>query len=60
MLQRMTAGLSWVLVGVLGSGTAAAQGTPPLMDALFVDHAVLQRDRPIDVFGHAGPARKSR
>jgi sialate O-acetylesterase len=23
------------------------------MDALFVDHAVLQRDRPIDVYGHA-------
>jgi sialate O-acetylesterase len=54
MVQRMTARLSWVLVGVLACGAAAAQGTPPLMDALFVDHAVLQRDRPIDVFGRAG------
>jgi sialate O-acetylesterase len=26
----------------------------PLMSGLFVDHAVLQRDRPIHVYGHAG------
>jgi sialate O-acetylesterase len=38
------------------AGAVAAQDTPPpapLMDALFVDHAVLQRDRPIDVYGRA-------
>jgi len=32
-------------------GVAAAEA--PLMNALFVDHAVLQRDRPINVYGHA-------
>ncbi|MEO8018095.1 MAG: sialate O-acetylesterase [Pseudomonadota bacterium] len=32
----------------------AAQAEAPLMSGLFVDHAVLQRDRPINVFGHAG------
>ena len=33
------------------AGTAQAEA--PLMSALFVDHAVLQRDRPIDVYGRA-------
>jgi sialate O-acetylesterase len=50
MVQRLTVGLAWVLAwGSVG----AAQAETPLMDALFVDHAVLQRDRPIDVYGHA-------
>ena len=31
----------------------------PLMAAMFVDHAVLQRDRPIEVWGRAQPASKS-
>jgi sialate O-acetylesterase len=50
MVQRLTVGLVWVLaLGNIG----AARAQTPLMDALFVDHAVLQRDRPIDVYGHA-------
>jgi sialate O-acetylesterase len=48
--SRLACGLAWAL-GCAGVVTAQAQ--QPLMDALFVDHAVLQRDRPIDVFGHA-------
>jgi sialate O-acetylesterase len=32
----------------------AARAETPLMSGLFVDHAVLQRDRPIDVYGWAG------
>jgi sialate O-acetylesterase len=31
----------------------AAQAEAPLMGGLFVDHAVLQRDRPINVYGQA-------
>jgi sialate O-acetylesterase len=33
--------------------SSAAWAETPLLDALFVDHAVLQRDRPINVYGHA-------
>lgn len=50
VVQRLATVLAWVLAAV---GAAAARAENPLMDALFVDHAVLQRDRPIDVFGHA-------
>jgi sialate O-acetylesterase len=32
-----------------------AQAQAPRMDALFTDHAVLQRDRPLDVYGAAAP-----
>ena len=49
MVQRLAAVLAWLAM----SSVHAAQGEPPLMDALFTDHAVLQRDRPIDVFGRA-------
>ena len=50
MLQRLLAGLAWLLMASM-SGVAASA---PELSALFVDHAVLQRDRPIDVFGRAG------
>ena len=36
---------------VMAAGAAHAEA--PLMSGLFVDHAVLQRDRPVNVFGHA-------
>jgi sialate O-acetylesterase len=32
---------------------AAASAEARLMSGLFVDHAILQRDRPVNVFGHA-------
>jgi sialate O-acetylesterase len=47
MLQRMAAGLACATL------SSAAWAEAPLLDALFVDHAVLQRDRPINVYGHA-------
>ncbi|HEU4781547.1 MAG TPA: sialate O-acetylesterase [Steroidobacteraceae bacterium] len=53
MLQRMAARLAWVLGVTIAAG--AAQAEAPLMSGLFVDHAVLQRDRPINVYGHAAP-----
>ena len=35
-------------------GTAAHAQSAPLLQGIFQDHAVLQRDRPIEVWGHAG------
>jgi sialate O-acetylesterase len=45
----------WSAIVVAAIGTAHAQA--PLMSALFVDHAVLQRDRPIQVYGQAAPGQ---
>ncbi len=42
----------WVAASVVLMGTANAEA--PLMSGLFVDHAVIQRDRPINVYGRAG------
>jgi sialate O-acetylesterase len=45
------------LGALLGAATltpAPAAADAPLLDAMFQDHAVLQRDRPIAVWGHAG------
>jgi sialate O-acetylesterase len=36
-------------------GVAAAEAPRPLLNAMFQDHAVLQRDRPIAVWGDAKP-----
>ena len=52
MLQRMAAGLAWVAL------SSAACAEAPLLDAMFVDHAVLQRDRPINVYGHAAAGQE--
>ena len=37
---------------------AAAQAAPRLLDPMFADHAVIQRDRPIAVWGEAAPGAK--
>jgi len=37
------------------SGCAQAQEPTPLLAAIFADHAVLQRDRPIEIWGRAQP-----
>ena len=48
---------SWVPVSSLAvllcANAALAAGPPPLLHPLFADHAVLQRDRPIEVWGFA-------
>lgn len=51
MLQRIAVSLAWV-IGCAAFG-AQARADSPLMAAPFVDHAVLQRDRPIEVWGSA-------
>ncbi len=42
----------WLLALLLA---APAYADEPLLHAMFRDHAVLQRDRPIRVYGHAAP-----
>ena len=42
-----------ILLAALMATPAAAQG--PLLNGLFADHAVVQRDRPLPVFGVARP-----
>jgi len=55
MLQRFAG----VFVGLLLVGHSAwAQEQPPLLAAIFSDHGVLQRDRPIEVWGRAQPAEQ--
>lgn len=54
MVQRLAASLGLLLaLGNIGAAQGQTESRPRLMDALFVDHAVLQRDRPIDVYGQA-------
>jgi sialate O-acetylesterase len=47
----MAVRLAWVLGVAIVSGAAHAEA--PLLEAIFTDHAVLQRDRPIEIRGHA-------
>src|SRR5690349_7330135 len=51
MSKRMAARLAWGMVVMAVAGAACAE--TPLMSGLFVDHAILQRDRPVNVFGRA-------
>jgi sialate O-acetylesterase len=54
LIDRWVAAL---FAALLVCGEAAAQ-TPPLLHPLFTDHAVLQRDRPIAVWGWAAPRER--
>lgn len=51
MLQRFATSLALVMAGVVFASSARAEA--PLLDAMFTDHVVLQRDRPIPVWGSA-------
>ena len=42
------------------AASAAEQGGAPLLHAMFQDHAVLQRDKPIRLWGRAQPAQEVR
>src|SRR5580658_10344417 len=46
------AALALAAAQVPGAGAAASS---PLLDSMFQDHAVLQRDRPIPIWGKAQP-----
>ncbi|MBB5875613.1 sialate O-acetylesterase [Xanthomonas sp. 3498] len=56
--MKPTTWTGWLLAMVSGACAMpcmAQQATPPLLHPLFHDHAVLQRDRAIPVWGHAAP-----
>jgi sialate O-acetylesterase len=63
-MQRRTTG--WFLLWLCIHGLAQARDTtpdvpsghPPLLHEMFQDHAVLQRDKPIKVWGHAAPGER--
>jgi sialate O-acetylesterase len=44
-----------ILAMAMASGVLAAAPAQPLLNAMFQDHAVLQRDKPIPVWGDARP-----
>ncbi len=50
MVQRTATALAYAALAAM---IGAAHAQAPLMSGLFIDHAVLQRDRPINVYGHA-------
>jgi sialate O-acetylesterase len=51
---EVRARLWWLALAALACANAPAQESAPLLAAIFGDHAVLQRDRPIEVWGTAG------
>lgn len=62
LLPRRAAGLLAALALGCAVWTANAEepAKAPLLHAMFQDHAVLQRDKPIRVWGHAEPAQQVR
>jgi sialate O-acetylesterase len=63
MLPRTAVRQSWVVLVALIAAPAlrAAEAPPtsvPLMNAIFSDHMVLQRDRPIEIWGQANPGEQ--
>src|SRR5688572_14402201 len=51
VLQRMAARLAWGMFVLAVTGAVHADA--PLMSGIFTEHAVLQRDRPLRVYGNA-------
>lgn len=50
--------MGWLLASALvlfAAPVMAQESVAPLLDPLFQDHAVLQRDQPFPVWGHAAP-----
>src|SRR6185295_3616629 len=47
--------LAWLLASVSGAARPQPAEASRLLHPLFRDHAVLQRDRPIEVYGEAAP-----
>jgi len=57
MLQRTAVKIAaWLICGA--GFTSAYAEDAPLLAAIFTDHVVLQRDRPIDVWGRAKPGEQ--
>src|SRR5688572_10418303 len=60
MVQRTAGVLAWAMCWVAAAATHAADepSTAPLMARIFANHVVLQRDRPIDIWGQAKPGEE--
>jgi sialate O-acetylesterase len=60
MLQRTAARQAWVFLLALTCAACTAQGADdaPLLAAIFADHVVVQRNRPIEVWGRAQPGEQ--
>ena len=60
MLQRTAARQAsvWLWVWASVAGCAQAADDTPLLAAIFADHVVVQRNRPIDVWGRAQPGEQ--
>lgn len=56
MLPGMRKGLMYGIVASFAASTPAADA--PLLARIFGDHVVLQRDRPISIYGNASPGEK--
>ena len=54
-MRRILVACAAFLGAASGAGAPAAEPAPALLGGLFQDHAVLQRDRPIPVWGRAEP-----
>ncbi len=50
-----TIGLAMLVAQLGAAASASAAAQAPLLDSMFQDHAVLQRDRPIPIWGRAQP-----
>ena len=55
IIDRRAMLAAMILAAATARGAAAPAPTRPLLDALFQDHAVLQRDKPVPVWGDASP-----
>jgi sialate O-acetylesterase len=55
MLHRMRGVLAWAVVAASLGTPPASAADAPLLARIFGNHVVLQRDRPIDVYGTAKP-----
>lgn len=57
---RFALGLALALTALPAAAQTPATPPPPLLHAMFQDHAVLQRDRPISLWGRAAPGESVR
>src|SRR5688500_7921795 len=53
MINATRGGLTWAVLASFAP--LANSADPPLLARIVGDHVVLQRDRPIDIYGAAGP-----
>src|SRR5690606_36437154 len=60
MIRRPLHAWLAAIAAVLLPVVVTAQEAPPLLHAMFSDHAVLQRDQPIRVYGEAPPGASVR